>query len=512
MEVQHKDSTVKAKKKKCRGDRKRQRFRRQLYRQGLDSDTIKRKEEEKFGLQSTVEAQPQRTDKQPIIEDIEVYIPLNRITLSQLKMNDEDDAHQNDNPFAIKRKRFILTPTPTIESRSILDKPCSPSIALQHNAKKSKMAMTLHTATSSNVSSPMNEIQNFRNDEEQQHKPHYLKVSDRIFKKLLADASDNGSHLVECLNTPEKLQRIRELTEITNNFYFKDFQAKLWQTYTNISSMDNEWEFKTTKKFAHEHNTCRMYRPKKSFIQQRQTTSLKQKQCLEIKLQENRTQLLNEIVSWQPSIEASLLSDTIDNCVRHKLRRLKEEYLFKMDMIKLNWTDQNLIRKFYELKPHEDVIQAAKYIWQIVADELRTKEKQEIFRQCIYLKRLPNKIEQLLNNLLEHNRKTVNNSFNDQDQRASCDSRCLKMINQCQFNLLLIYLDEFTMCLHRYNSTYMNLKDQLMKNNRENSIIYTNILVNLIEERRQAIIQRFNRIRQHTLKTFFDQAPAVNFD
>ncbi|CAF4171502.1 unnamed protein product, partial [Rotaria magnacalcarata] len=102
-----------------------------------------------------------------------------------------------------------------------------------------------------------------------------------------------------------------------------------------------------------------------------------------------------------------------------------------MDMIKLNWTDQNLIRKFYELIPNEDVIQTAKQLWQIAADELRTKEKQEIFRQCIYLKRLPNKIEQLLNNLLDHNRKTVNNSFYDEDQRVSCDSRCLKMVNQC---------------------------------------------------------------------------------
>ncbi|CAF4548138.1 unnamed protein product, partial [Rotaria socialis] len=201
-----------------------------------------------------------------------------------------------------------------------------------------------------------------------------------------------------------------------------------------------------------------------------------------------------------------------DTCVRHNLRRLKEEYLFKMDMIKLNWTDQNLIRKFYELIPNEDVIQTAKQLWQIAADELRTKEKQEIFRQCIYLKRLPNKIEQLLNNLLDHNRKTVNNSFYDEDQRVSCDSRCLKMINQCQFNLMLIYLDEFTMCLDRYEKTYQKLKDQLKKKNRENPIIYTNILIDLIEQRRQAMIQRFNRIRQYRLKTFFDQAPAVHLN
>ncbi|CAF5225584.1 unnamed protein product, partial [Rotaria magnacalcarata] len=78
MDVQHEDCTMKIKKKKCRGDRKRQRFRRQLYRQGLDSDTIKRKEEEKFGLQSSITEQSRRPDQQPAIENIEVYIPLNR--------------------------------------------------------------------------------------------------------------------------------------------------------------------------------------------------------------------------------------------------------------------------------------------------------------------------------------------------------------------------------------------------------------------------------------------------
>lgn len=81
MDIQHEDCAMKTRKKKCRGDRKRQRFRRQLYRQGLDSDTIKRKEEEKFGLQSPITEQSRRPDKQPAVENIEVYIPLNRVRI-----------------------------------------------------------------------------------------------------------------------------------------------------------------------------------------------------------------------------------------------------------------------------------------------------------------------------------------------------------------------------------------------------------------------------------------------
>ena len=57
-------------------------------------------------------------------------------------------------------------------------------------------------------------------------KPRYSKVSDRIFKQMLTNAVtiENGAKIFQSLNTTEKLRLVRELTEATNHYYFKDLQ------------------------------------------------------------------------------------------------------------------------------------------------------------------------------------------------------------------------------------------------------------------------------------------------
>ncbi|CAM2729173.1 unnamed protein product [Rotaria socialis] len=512
----------KTKKKKCRGDRKRQRYRRQLYNQGLDSTIVEKLIQEKFPSQ--VQQPQQQQDK---------------IKNSQIQNIHDDDADSDDiMEMGTKRKRMLLTPTPTTEAITILDKPLSQLSISQGDPKKvkattkatlentlildeslSQLSISQENAkkTATTVEKPVtkkNQVNDGIKDSSMSHlenfKPRYLKVSDLVFKRILSDAIENGFKLVECLNSPEKLHIVREITEITNNLYFKDFQAKLWQEYYNISSKDNNWESKITKRFARQHNTCRMYRPQRSYIQERQATIAHQKERIGNQLQEYLTKLLNNIEQWQPSIDGTLLSHAINECVRHSQHRLKEEFEYKKEMLTLDWTDHRLLVKFYELKPNEELIQLAQNIWQVTADELKTKEQEEILQQRIYLKRLPAKTDQMINELVNDNQITLSNPFLDTDQRASFASRCSKTIIQCKFNLMIIELDEFTIVTHRYDLTLSNLKEKLFNLHKENPHIYTTLSMNIIEERRQAMIQRAVRIRQHKLKTFFDQAPAVN--
>ena len=60
-------------KKKCRGNRKRQRYRRQLYNQGFDSDTVAKLVEEKFHPQVR-----QQKDKHDL-KNIEISLALNQV-------------------------------------------------------------------------------------------------------------------------------------------------------------------------------------------------------------------------------------------------------------------------------------------------------------------------------------------------------------------------------------------------------------------------------------------------
>jgi hypothetical protein len=253
-----------------------------------------------------------------------------------------------------------------------------------------------------------------------------------------------------------------------------------------------------------------MFRPRKSFIEQRRMTIAHELEQLSEALQEYMKELEQNIAKWQPSIDAIVLLHAINECVQHSQRRLKYEFDYKQEMITLDWTDHYLLTKFYELRPNEELIQLAKSIWKATADELQAKEQQEILRQLIYLKRLPTKTDKVVNQLVNDNQITLSNPFLDPNQRAIFASRCSKTIIQCKFNLMMVQLDEFETVICRHRLTLVSLKEKLTQLNKEKPTIYTTLLVDTIEERRQAMINRLFRIRQHKLKTFFDEAPTVD--
>ncbi|CAF1532339.1 unnamed protein product [Rotaria sordida] len=517
--IQQQGQENQTRRKKCRGNRKKQRYRRQLYNQGFDSEAVAKLVEEKFNPQVQQETNTETVEERDS-HNIQVSIGSNQATKSP--RNNINNNITTTMEMGTKRKRILLSPTPTTETISILDKPISQLSISQARAKKTKTTAaetksildqrfsqlsisqedvkeTKPTTATTTTAFVTDEISNGNNESTMNYlenlKPRYLKVSDRIFKRILVESIENGSKLIESLNTPEKVQIVREITEITNNLYHKDFQEKLWQEYYNISSQDMHWELKITKQFARQNSLHQIYRPKKSYIQQRLATIAKQKERIAKELQEHLAKLLNYVQHWQPPIDEYLLTNAIDQCVIHGQKRLKEEFQYKKEILKLDWNDHQLLKKFYELKPNEELIQLAQHLWEITADEQKTKEQQQILEQRIYLKRLPPKIDQMVDQLLDDDNRTIlYNPFLDPDQRANFASRCSKIIIQSKFLLMTTLLDDFAIVTHRYNLTLTNLNDKLFSLNKENPHVYTSSLLNVIEERRQAMIQRFIRI------------------
>jgi hypothetical protein len=276
-----------------------------------------------------------------------------------------------------KRKRFVLTPTPTSETITILDKSLSQLSISQRNPKKTKTT-TNDQLNNENKKSPINSTEQYR--------PRYLKVSDRIFKQLLSNAVDNGYQIIgQYLDTKEKLRCTRQTAEIVNNIYFKDLQRQLYEEYYKLSKNDEHWESTITNGYAHQHNTCRMSRPRKSYIEQRRTTIAHQLERLANELKENLLQLQATVEQWQPTIDFNVLSHAINECVKNSQLRLKNEFQYRRETLICNWNDHQSIRKFYHFEPNEELIQLAKKIWQATADELNTKEQLEILRQRICL-------------------------------------------------------------------------------------------------------------------------------
>ena len=403
-----------------------------------------------------------------------------------------------------KRKRYELTPTPTEAEKSLLDHHFSQLSISQGDAKKQRattpITTTAHTEPDSETS--MCDMEQF--------KPRYLKVSDHVFRQILSNAIENGEKVVQCLDTTEKLHFVRRMTELTNNFYFINLQRQLWQEYHNLGSKNDNWESKTTKQWAHQHHTCRMYRPRKSQVEERRATIEHQMKQLGEELTRHLTQLQANAEQWRPTIDCQTLSHAINECVKNSQQRLRDEFNHRIEMIKLDWNDHLSIKEFYALKPDDQVVHLAKRIWQTTDDELKMKDQLEILRQRIYLKRLPTKTDRMVNQLLEDQSESLSNPFLDKDQRANFVTRCSKAVIQCKFNLMVIQIDEFETVIRRHHAKLISLQQELSELKKQKPTVHMDALIIAIEARRQAMINRLFRLRQHKLKTFFDEAPTMD--
>ncbi|CAF1364486.1 unnamed protein product [Rotaria sordida] len=240
----------------------------------------------------------------------------------------------------------------------------------------------------------------------QQFKPCYLKVSDKIFRRMLSNSIEDGNKIVQCLNTNEKLQFVRQMTETTNNLYYFDLQRQLWQDYFDLGMKENKWAPRVSKSFVKQHHTCRTYGFPKHIVEQRLQTITQQFQQQNVK-------------HWQPYIHPAILSNAINECVKSAQQRLRQEFDYKKKMLVLDSNDRNLITKFYDLKPNEVQIQLAKQIWQTTASILKTKAQEEILRKRIFLRRLPSAYDKTINRSMDHVQPMLSNQVLDKDRRAS---------------------------------------------------------------------------------------------
>jgi hypothetical protein len=190
--------------------------------------------------------------------------------------------------------------------------------------------------------------------------PRYLTVSDQIFKQLLSNAMEGADQLVQCLDTDEKLQVVRQLTEVTNNLHYFDLQQHLWQAYYNIGIKENLWaspatDVSTSDK-TNQVNPSRSYFVPKKLVEERQQRVIWQKQRTINELQECLVFLQQQVPQWQPSMDLELLLRTVTECVQKGQQRLKKEFLYRIDIAQLDLNDRRAKQSFYDLQPNKEQV------------------------------------------------------------------------------------------------------------------------------------------------------------
>jgi hypothetical protein len=143
-------------------------------------------------------------------------------------------------------------------------------------------------------------------------------------------------------------------------------------------------------------------------------------------------------------------------------------------------------------------------IWETTANELQTKEYEEILRKRISLRRLPSAIDKTINQSIDPIQLLLSNPMINKDRRASLISSCSKTITQYKFDLMILNLDTIQNIASGHQQLLTNLQEKLLQSN------WIDSLKQIVINRQEAMRKRHEIYLKHKLNTFFDEAPAAS--
>ncbi|CAF1623403.1 unnamed protein product [Adineta steineri] len=394
------------KKKKSRGNRKLQRFRAKLKKQGLNTETIT----------MMINTYNDRS-YQPDVENIEDLInqDINVQDLVQLNQQEVQDVLEDAVTMVTKRKREIRpTGVTTSVSQISMVQPLEKRL-------RSTTAPFLDVVQSKDKSDRSTSAV----------KPNYLKTSDHIFKKMLSTALEGTEDIIRLLDTPEKLKYAREYAQLVNDFFYLRLKQDFWEDYYKILVTTRIWSMKISKQFIKENKLDQIQFVTQKNVEKYRQTTIEQLKQAGIKLNQHKQIELGQ------SIDLQQLSTIIPAFVRKGQHKLSVDFEYKKLLLQFDTNDYNFIQTFYNLKPSEDQIISAKMIWQATMDKQQAEQNVAILKKRLYIKRLPASYN-VLDHSIDNIEKMVQNLALHQDESATILSRRQKMIGQFKYDLILL--------------------------------------------------------------------------
>ena len=310
---------TKEKAKKCRGNRKLQRYRRKLRQQGMDSDTITKL------INSFVDTTQSKSDK-VTQEQNEKTTPTtinDETTMFHVVKANEKKKNQKQNKN-IKKKPIIVKKKNNNSSTSVSN-------------RKVKTAPLIKDSFD------------------------YGSIPDEVFFQMSSTVFDRTQNIVCPLNEDEKIKFIRHYTSLIDRLCYVKLQEFQWKYYYQIGMTENIWKGYIVKQRADKYSICSTYGRSKVLIEQR----LKQiEQHLE-KAQNAIQQFEEEFSSkFGQNIDYSFIMkqwySVLYQFVQEKQRSLQHDYEYKREILVLDAVDHQLLQKFFDAEPNKS--QVTEYI------------------------------------------------------------------------------------------------------------------------------------------------------
>ncbi|CAF1249485.1 unnamed protein product [Adineta ricciae] len=245
-----------------------------------------------------------------IHSSLDLYVNLNLFFFYKI----EDESQGNIE----KRKRTSPMSDDLLASGSMTQLPVTETSSTNNNSSSSNdpRKVTLQSA---------NDARKF--------KPKFLNISNKKLKGMLSNINKHDHQIVCSLDTNEKMKSVRQMIHLISTSHHILWQKDLWQHYHDFEVQNGTSAMKISNKMAREHATCQMIIPSKRFIEQRLKMIQRQMTVSGTELQQHFLDLLTWTQQCQPPIDIHQLTVWMDTFVENGLRRLKDKFNFKKDML-----------------------------------------------------------------------------------------------------------------------------------------------------------------------------------
>ncbi|CAF4168158.1 unnamed protein product [Adineta steineri] len=462
QELQHKQ------KKKSRGNRKLQRYRRNLRKQGMDPDTIMRITDARVDIDS-------EKSNEIMKHNIETTnSTVNETMFDGIAMVEKNKTHANIYQYG-------------------LVSPKQPN--LKHLIRTNKIHSVISVQPSKKTSISNNSSIDYTN------------TPDQIFFHMLSTAFNDVDKLGHFLNEKEKLEFIREYTILIDRLSYVKLQEQQWSYYHHNGMTQNIWSGHISKPLSKKNSICNTYGRSKLFIEHYRKKFPKQLSQAQYRIELFEREILFKSAQHiDCSSEIKMLSLILNTFVYEKQQKLREEFEYKRQMLILDAVDHRLMQAFYSLKPNSSQIASARRIWRVTTKHLIMNEQIAILKQRLISKQ-PLPASTLFDHTINRIEKSLTQPDNvmvQDDKSVIVPSSEFETMNQLKHNIInqsIITAREMA-----ENSAQIIL-DQMQKllsfkHDDQHSHEVHITVVNAIEDRRYHMMQRGNYMIKEKLATY----------
>ena len=317
---------------KSRGNRKLQRSRRKLRKQGINADAMARSTRESINIELSKSYQIE----QPNIETTTVLVA-ESVFRSKTIISKKYIKNKQQ-----QRRTTILKQKTNISRITTMD-----PIQLSATTATTKTESSKNTSTTTNTSFDSIDVSN-----------------ETVYEMLLQAFNDDTEKLTHYLNGNQNIQFASEYINLISRLSCIKLKQSQWNWYHHIGMTRNIWTTRIPKHIAERNSICYTYGRCRRIIEQHRQKTQQQLQETQNTLQLFEQQILSKSVHPNNCCsEIQTLSSILHTFIHQNQQKLRDQLEYERQELILDATDHQLVQQFFRLKPMKSQVKRKRILF-----------------------------------------------------------------------------------------------------------------------------------------------------